>query len=357
MTDPLEAGSRFRLAGKPISCEPYGDGHIHDTYLLQAGEKLQPSRYILQRMNNRVFAKPEAVQDNIYRIHSWLEKNPGLGKGLCLPGLVLTSGDRDIYRDAEGNFWRCFEFIENAVTLEKVSDPEQAFEGGRCFGVFIGGLIQYDPRRLHVTIPNFMDMEWRQKQLIYAELIQPGKRHKKVQSELARIRGLSEIPDRFIRIRHALPDRVVHNDTKISNILFEANSGRGLCVIDLDTVMTGTLLTDFGDMVRSFTASGTEDDPAGSECRTDLFEGLASGFCGVVSSFVNDIEKSNLLLGAKAVIYMQAIRFLADYLQGDTYYKTSYPDHNLDRARNQLGLLESLLAKEERLLGILEDCF
>jgi hypothetical protein len=214
----------------------------------------------------------------------------------------------------------------------------------------------YNPRRLHVTIPHFMDVEWRNKQLAYAELTNPGERLTTAQPELKKARELSGISEKFLKIRSALPDRVTHNDAKITNVLLAPMTFRAIGVIDLDTVMTGTLLTDFGDMVRSFTASGLEDEtePGSYDCREDIFRGLAAGFTEAVSPFLTEVERSNLLLGAKVVIYMQAIRFLADYLNGDIYYRTSYPEQNLFRTRNQLGLLESLLSKEELLQGILK---
>jgi hypothetical protein len=202
-----------------------------------------------------------------------------------------------------------------------------------------------------------MDIEWRRKQLTYSEFTNPGMRLKQAGPELKRVRTHDDIPDKFIKLRLALPDRVVHNDTKISNVLFDAVSGKGICVIDLDTVMTGTLITDYGDMVRSFTSSGKEDEtgPGSSECREDVFRGLSEGFKGAVSGFISEVETWNLLLGAKAVIYMQAVRFLTDYLAGDAYYRTSYPEQNLFRARNQLGLLDSIISKEETLQQILDE--
>ncbi len=359
MTDLLKVGARFNLPGELHSCEPYGKGYIHETYLLASGEKRQSYRFILQRMNTRVFQKPESVQDNIRRILDYLRKSPAKDHNFRDLEMVQTLDGKNAYIDRAGNYWRCFRFIDETLTLEKVENPEQAFEGGRSFGIFTARLKDYDPRRLHVTIPGFMDMEWRMQQLAYAELTNPGNRLRQAQPELKKVRELSGIPTKFIKIRQALPDRVSHNDTKITNILFDAKTGRGKCVIDLDTVMTGTLLTDFGDMVRSFTASGKEDEtgPGAIHCREELFRGLISGYSEGVSSFIASVEKSNLLMGAKAVIYMQAVRFLTDYLQDDTYYRTSYEEQNLHRTRNQLGLLDSLLKKETLLKGILEKAF
>ncbi len=355
MTELLQIAAHFNLKGEPYSCEGFGTGHIHETYLLESGDK-DRSRYILQRLNIHVFKKPESVQDNISRILKYLKKSGGEDHGFRDLEMIETGEGKTAHIDREGNYWRCFHFIEDTITLEKAENPEQAFEGGRSFGYFAARLKDYDPRRLHVTIPDFMNVEWRQKQLAYAELTNPGQRLKKVQPELKRIRNLSEIPEQFIRIRQALPDRVTHNDTKITNILFDEKTGKGISVIDLDTVMTGTLLTDFGDMVRTFTILGKEDatDPELYDCREDLFGGLALGFTEAVSAIITDIEKANLLLGAQVVIYMQAIRFLTDYLNGDMYYKTAYPEQNLSRTLNQLGVLGSLLEKEKLFRGILD---
>jgi len=356
MVDLLRIASNFKLQGDPHSCKSYGTGHIHDTYLLEAGKN---KRYILQSINTHVFQKPESVQDNIDRILTYLGESDQDSHGYRDFELLRTGEEQTMFADEAGNFWRCFTYIEGTLTHEKVENPEQAYEGGRSFGYFCTRLKDYDSRRLHITIPNFRDAEWRQKQLIYAELTNPGERLKRAQTDLKRIKKLAGIPEKFIRISGALPDRVVHNDTKITNVLFDVHSGKGISVIDLDTVMTGTLLTDFGDMVRSFTSIGEEDatSPELFNCREDLFEGLVSGYSEPVSVIIEDVEKANLLLGAKIAIYLQAARFLTDYLTGDKYYKTSYPEQNLSRTRNQLGLLESLLSKEELLSRILKKAF
>jgi len=356
MTELLQVGTGFKINGEPFSCEPYGTGHIHETYLLKSGDTNTPSSYILQLLNIDVFRKPEAVQDNIHRILTYLKDLPDKQSDFQELEIVDTINDTSLHIDRFGNHWRCFNFIENSVTLERVENPEQAFEGGRGFGLFAAMLKDYNPRRLHITIPHFMDAEWRMQQLTYTEFINPGERLKQVQPELKKIRQLSDISSRFLRIRTALPERVTHNDTKITNLLFDSDTGKAKCVIDLDTVMTGTLLTDFGDMVRSYTASGKEDGtgPDSWDCREDIFEALINGFAEAVSTILLDVETSNLLLGAKLVIYMQAVRFLTDYLKGDIYYKTAYPEHNRDRARNQIGLLESLISKEDLLQDILK---
>lgn len=360
MADLLEIAGFFKLNGEACSYRPYGSGHIHDTYLLETKDA-EIHRYILQRMNTFVFKKPDAVQENIWRILSYLKKQEG-GEhpvGIRDLGLIETKEGELAYQDADGSHWRCFDYIENTFVLENVENPSQAYEGARLFGDFLARLRDYDARRLHVTIPNFMDAEWRQKQLAYAEFTNPGDRLKKAQPELKRIRKLQRISEQFIRLHQALPDRVVHNDTKINNILFSQETGKGITVIDLDTVMTGTLLTDFGDMVRTFTVKGSEDstDKASYTCHIPLFEGLVSGYAAVLSPVITEVERSNLLLGGEIVIYMQAIRFLTDYINNDVYYKVDFPEQNLLRTRNQLNLLDSVLEQEAELQRIIEQHF
>jgi hypothetical protein len=360
MTDLLTIAGKFDLKGEAYSCNPYGSGHIHDTYLLESKDE-EVHRYILQRLNTFVFKKPDAVQDNIWRILTFLKEQGEVKKpvGIRDLGLIETKDEELVFIDTNGSYWRCFEYIDDTFVLENVQNPTQAFEGARLFGDFLARLMDYDPRRLHVTIPRFMDAEWRQEQLTMAEFTNPGDRLKKAQPELRRIRQLQSISDQYIRLQEALPDRVVHNDCKINNVLFNQDTGKGITVIDLDTVMTGKLLTDFGDMVRTFTVEGSEDstEKASYTCQAALFEGLVSGYAEVLVPVITDVERANLLLGGKIVIYMQAIRFLADYINGDVYYKVSSPEQNLLRTRNQLNLLDSVLEQESDLQRIIASSF
>lgn len=360
MSDLLTIAGKFDLAGEAFSCKPYGSGHIHDTYLLETNEE-DVNRYILQRINTFVFTKPDAVQENIWRILSFLKKLEEINQPVGIRDLELieTRDGEMAFIDADGSYWRCFDYIDNTFVLQNVQNPSQAFEGARLFGDFMARLMDYDPRRLHVTIPRFMDAAWRQEQLTMAEFTNPGDRLKQVQPELRRIRNLQSISDHYIRLEEALPDRVVHNDCKINNVLFNQATGKGMTVIDLDTVMTGKMLTDFGDMVRTFTVQGSEDstDEAAYTCQSALFEGLVSGYAEVLAPLITEVERANLLLGGKIVIYLQAIRFLADYINGDVYYKVSFPEQNLLRTRNQLNLLDSVLEQESDLQGIIDANF
>jgi len=360
MSDLLTIASKFDLNGEASSCKPFGSGHIHDTYLLETKDE-EVQRFILQRINTFVFTKPDAVQENIWRILSFLKNLEKANKpiGIRDLGLIETIDGELAFIDSGGSYWRCFDYIDNTFVLQNVQNPSQAFEGARLFGDFMARLMDYDPRRLHVTIPRFMDAEWRQEQLTTAEFTNPGERLKQAQPELKRIRQLQSISDQYIRLQEALPDRVVHNDCKINNILFNQATGKGMTVIDLDTVMTGKMLTDFGDMVRTFTVQGSEDstEEAAYTCQAALFEGLVSGYAEVLAPVITEVERANLLLGGKIVIYLQAIRFLADYINNDVYYKVSSPEQNLLRTRNQLNLLDSVLEQESDLQAIIEKSF
>ncbi len=357
MNDFADISISFPLEGDFHSCRQYGSGHIHDTYLLKTSVKQGFAEYILQRLNTYVFNKPEALQDNLHRILEYLHAHADSSlSGIIYPELLNTRQGDNYHRDEEGNFWRVYRYIPDSKVYDRVENLDQAFEGGRLFGLFCASLKGYNARRLHITIPDFLDIEVRLRQLMIAQLANPVGRFKHAGGEFNKILEHQLISRNFTRVRPALPERVAHNDTKISNILFHKRTDKGIAVIDLDTVMPGTLLTDFGDMVRTFTAESGEDekDPVRNGCNPDFFRTLYTGFMESVKDFITEVEHANLLLGAKLMIYMQAVRFLTDYLNGDVYYKISYPLQNLDRAKNQLKLLDSFLAQEDAFQAILK---
>jgi hypothetical protein len=358
MQDLADISAGFKLSGDYLSCTQYGSGHIHDTYLLVTSGDKESTRYILQRLNTFVFRKPEALQDNLFRILEFLHQDASNHPDDIIYPEIVESGDGNTYiTDQWGNIWRCFKYIEETHALDLVENADQAYQGGRMFGLFCSHLKKYNARRLHITIPDFLNIEIRLQQLMIAQMADPSGRLKMASKEFENILDKQLISRDFIRLKQALPERVTHNDTKISNVLFSNKTGRGISVIDLDTVMTGTLLTDFGDMVRTFTSEGGEEETDMSKVNSDprLFEGLVNGFMAGTGDFIADVEKANLLLGAKLMIYMQSVRFLTDFLNGDVYYKIAYPEQNLDRTKNQLKLLESILEQEEDFGRILKN--
>lgn len=340
---------KFLVHGEFYSCKPYGSGHIHSTYLLKTKLAEQFNKYILQKFNTSVFREPEKVLENIQKITSYLNKQSNENEGISYLSMIPAGKGDYWYLDEKHNYWRCFQFIENTVTLDKVDNPGQAKEGAKAYGNFIVALSAFEPSEIHATIPDFHNICRRLNDLQNA--VDTDKMSRKIQAvdEIIKVGAMNEIATEFLSVYDDLPIRVTHNDTKINNVLFDLETGKGLCVIDLDTVMPGTVLSDFGDMVRTFTSPSEEDerDLGKVMFRPEIFSALAEGFLEETAHILSPAEKNNLLLGGKLMIYMQAIRFLTDFLAGDIYYKTDYPEHNLVRTRNQLKLFDSLMEHEK----------
>jgi thiamine kinase-like enzyme len=347
MYDYPYIASKFYPEGKFYSCEPYGSGHIHETFLLlkSSGDSIKKS--ILQRFNNFVFKEPEKVLNNIRKITAHLKKSSELQDSLFL-SMLPTVDNKYWYRDELNNYWRCFNFIENSYTIDRVEKNSQAYEAARLFGTFIAALSDFKPENLEITIPDFHNIEKRLEWLDKAFLSGTPKSKLAAGQEVKQIFHYSSMVEDYLHILPDIPVRVSHHDTKINNVLFSTTTGKGLCVIDLDTVMPGTVLSDFGDMLRTFTNSANEDEKDLNKVffNPEIFKEMAVGFMEGSGTILTPVEKNNLILGGKIIIYMQAIRFLTDYLAGDPYYKTGYPDHNLVRTRNQLRLLDSFLEHE-----------
>jgi hypothetical protein len=337
----------FRLKGTYNTCEPYGSGHIHETYLLKtACSDKSCQDYILQLINVNVFREPDMVMHNIRLVTEYLKQRSGITDKYL--SIIQALDGSPSFTDQDGNVWRCLPYFPYSITYDKVTDPGIAFEGARMFGHFIRSLEDFNPERLFDTIPGFHDMQLRLDQFSQAVKEDPADHARKVQDEIQKVRDRMDIANEFIKARENLPVRAMHHDTKINNVLFNEKSLKGLCVIDLDTMMPGTVMSDYGDMVRTFTNAADEDEPDLEKvyCRIDILQELTRGFLSEVSDMLTPEEKDSLLLGGKGLIYMQAVRFLADYINGDIYYKTSYDEHNLVRARNQIKLLESLIEQE-----------
>jgi thiamine kinase-like enzyme len=343
---PAIAG-KFYPEGKFHSCEPYGSGHIHETFLLIKHSGKNIKKFILQRFNNSVFKEPEKVLNNIRKITAHLKKNSGSTGSIYL-SMVPTVDNLYWYKDELDKYWRCFDFIEGSYTVDRVNQNSQAYEAARFFGNFIFSLSDFKPENLEITIPDFHNIQKRLKAFDESVLSGNRKRNLTAIQEIKQINQYNDLVSEYLDILPDLPIRVTHNDTKINNVLFSTSTGKGICVIDLDTVMPGTVLSDFGDIVRSFTNSADEDEKdLRKVCfNPGVFKEMTVGFIEGTCSILKPVEKNNLILGGKIIIYMQALRFLTDYLLGDPYYKIDYPDHNLVRTKNQLKLLDSFLESE-----------
>lgn len=335
----------FGLPGSLRSAEPYGSGHINDTYAVALDQAAGPRRYIFQRINHNVFTNVPALMENIQRVTDHLPH-----------GMVLnpTVAQRSYHTDDAGSFWRCYDFIEGASTHDIVETAHQAREAAHSFGEFQGQLVDLPGDRLHETIPDFHHTRKRFNTLLDAIHADIAGRKAAVLDDIEFALSREAMVDHLLArvARGEIPERITHNDTKINNVMLHDETGEGIAVIDLDTVMPGLAMYDFGDMVRTATNSAAEDeiDVSKVHCRLEIFDALAEGYLNAAGGFLNAAELAELELGARLMTFENGIRFLTDHLQGDTYYKIHREGHNLDRARCQFALVRSMedQAKEMR---------
>jgi hypothetical protein len=358
MSEILKIAGEFRIAGTPVSSRPYGNGHIHDTYLVNCSNNKGPLQYIIQRINTYVFKWPEKIMKNIFRIAEHLKQGQTASTGvLIIPEPILTKDGSSFITDKSGSVYRCFTFVPDTISYDKVEDSGLAYEAASLFGRFIHDLRDLSPGEIEITIPDFHNLGKRYK--AFREAAQTGlaKRIEDAAHEIEILDNYSSLSNWYDHLvaECGLPERVCHKDTKINNVLISQHSHKAVCVIDLDTVMPGSILSDFGDMVRTFT-NNSDEDAADLEkvfCRIDIFRSLAMGFLSETMPMLEKTETENLVFGAKYLTCMQAVRFLTDYLNGDVYYKTKYEEHNLTRTRNQIRLLQSIEDQETEMNEII----
>ncbi len=345
----------FALHGRYESGEPYGSGHINDTFVITLDQAGRPVRYILQRINPRVFKNVPALMDNIARVtaHAGRRTEQMGARDLSRRTLTLvpTREGQPHHVDAAGGSWRCYLFIEGARTYDVIEGPRQAAAGARAFGEFQQLLVDLPGPRLHETIPFFHDTRRRFDALQRAIAADVRQRASVARADIAFALEREPMVDVLLGLhrRGELPERITHNDTKLNNVMIDDATGEGLCVIDLDTVMPGLALYDFGDMVRSATNAAAEDETALNrvQARLPIFEALVEGYLGAARSFLTNVEIAHLAFAGRLITFEIGIRFLADYLDGDVYFKTRRPEHNLDRARNQFALVRNMEAQQD----------
>jgi serine/threonine protein kinase len=341
---PEDICSQFDLPYSKVTLYPLGKGLINDTYLIDPVDKDCENRFVLQRINKNVFKEPGKLMQNLIRINQHLKsKNAGYQK------LFKSVQGQLFYIDDMGDYWRITNYLENTVTLYEVSNPEIAYEAARSYGHFLHDLHDLEVSEIKETIPGFHNYKNRIVQLQESIKLNNRNRITKCHKEIEAIHQRLHYINTFYDLN--LPLRVIHSDTKIDNILFDAETMKSRLVIDLDISMPGSILYDYGDMVRSFTNTLKEDDPnlKDIDVKMDIFEYISKGFLESTHSFIFEKERNNLILGAKVIILIQAIRNLADYLNGDIYYKINYEDHNLHRAQNQLTLVAAIERHEKQL--------
>lgn len=334
----------------PKSCVPYGNGHINDTFLVVAETD---KRYILQRMNTKIFTKPVELMENILGVTKHIRKKAAeMGRADVERAslvVVATLDGQCCFTDAEGEYWRMYEFTEGTITQEVVENKDDFYNCAVAFGNFQQMLADYPAHKLHETIENFHNTPWRYDNLMKAVEKDVCGRLSSVTAEVEFARNHKEFAA-CLEKAHAegtLPLRVTHNDTKLNNILFDEKTHLPVCVIDLDTVMPGYSVTDFGDSIRfgANTALEDEADLSKVSLSLELFEAYAKGFIGGCNGSLTEAELDLLPEGAMMMTLECGMRFLTDHLEGDVYFKIHRPNHNLDRARNQFALVADMERK------------
>jgi hypothetical protein len=355
LRDLHAVAAQFQFRGQAVAFVPYGNGHINDTYMVTCNGAGAPVRYILQHINAQVFHSPAAVMQNIERVTAHLAAQVAHEPDRARRALTLVPArDRsNWYVDADGETWRAYPFIENARSYETATSVEQAFQAAEAFGRFQQQLASLPAPRLHETIPDFHHTPRRFAALQQAIAADAKGRAKLAKPEIDFALAHESITGVLIEasLQADLPERITHNDTKFNNVLLDDATGESLCVVDLDTVMPGLALYDFGDMVRTTTSPAAEDEQDLSKVTMQfpLFEALVRGYLSAAGGFLTETEKKFLAFSGKLITFEVGIRFLADYLAGDTYFKIHREGHNLDRCRTQFKLVESIELQEEKM--------
>lgn len=341
---PIAIAQHFQIQGTPKSCAPYGDGHINETYLLTTDCQV----YILQKINHHVFHNPPAVMENIVNITTHLKKKLNAAgedsRRKCLNVIPSKTGS-SYYLDG-ADYWRMYLFISNSLSLNQVETSDEFYDSGLAFGRFFALLADFPAATLNETIPNFHHTPKRFEALTAACREDKAHRLSAVTEEVAFFNARADFTHYLVdRIASGeLPLVVTHNDTKLNNILFDATTREALCILDLDTIMPGLSAYDFGDSIRFGASTALEDEPDLSKVHFDLslYEVYAKGYLLGCGGQLTPAEVDALPYGAIMMTLENGIRFLADYLNGDTYYKIHRESHNLDRCRTQIRLVSEM---------------
>jgi len=351
----------FAVQGTFATCTPIGEGHINDTFLVKTNETENPD-YVIQRINHLIFKNVDGLMTNILRVTSHLHKKllqePAKSGHSLAMRLIETNNHKTYFKDLHGNYWRCFEFVKNSTNHDAPLSPHRAFEGGKALGKFQFLLSDLPGEPLFEVLPDFHNLKKRLENFDRALSQNPVGRAESVKIELEKIQARANEMLLVYRLGEAgkIPVRITHNDTKFNNILFD-NSENAICIIDLDTVMNGFILFDFGDAVRSLANMATEDEADLFKIHFDLplYQSFAQGYFAEARKFLTPTEIEHLAFSAKLLTYIMGLRFLTDYIAGDVYYKIAKPDHNLIRARNQICLLESMEENFNKMQDVIRE--
>lgn len=353
---------QFMLQGKVESVKPFGGGHINDTYLLSMETEEGKKRYVIQKINKSVFKKPWEVMENIMGVTSFLRRKiaeTGGDPERETLHFLLNKDGKAYMIDDEGEYWRGYRFVENTFTYNQMDSPQAFRTSAQAFGHFQNMLQDYPSDTLFETIPNFHNTISRFADFEKAVADNLSGRRIKAEKEVQFLLNRKEHAARLLILleKGELPLRVTHNDTKINNVLFDGSTGKSICVIDLDTVMPGLSAYDFGDSIRTGASTAAEDEPDLTKVHFDMgmFQAYVEGFLAGCNGSLTSKEQEMLPYGAIVITYEQALRFLGDYLNGDTYYKVSRPEQNLERARTQIRLVEEMEQQLEKMLEVVRN--
>lgn len=359
----IHIAERFAIEGEIGSIEAHGNGHINDTFLVTCRlAEGKTRRYILQRMNQEVFKNPKELMENVTGVTTFLQnkirENGGDPEREALNVILLKDGG-SYWQEEDNTFWRVYRFVEGADSLDVVERPEEFYESAVAFGQFQKLLADYPAESLHETIPNFhntIDRVEKFKTAVEADVMKRAADvREEIQFVLDREADCHVLCDMLAA--GEIPLRVTHNDTKLNNIMLDHETGKGICVIDLDTVMPGSALYDYGDSIRFGANTGAEDEKDLSKisCDLELFALYTKGFIEGCGGSLTEKEIRMLPMGAKLMTLECGMRFLTDYLEGDHYFKIHRPEHNLDRTRTQFRMVKDMEDKWEKMQEIVES--
>lgn len=358
----IEHCKAFKIDGEFDSIDVINNGHINSTFLVRFLADGTIKEYVLQKINKYVFKRPEEVMENITSVTKYInEKLEKEGKSTDRKTLnfYFAENGKPFVVDKNGDYWRVCDFIGHSIAFNETSDLSVIEETGRAFGEFQGLLADFSAEKLNITIPHFHNTPNRYQ--IFKDTIarNPVSRAELVKDEIERYLSLEQTVSEMYAMQKQgdLKLKVTHNDTKCNNVLFDKETKKFLCVIDLDTVMPGLLGFDFGDAIRFIANTSTEDEVDLTKVEVDesKFKAFASGFLSEIDGRISEQEKNTLVLGSITMTAECGLRFLTDYIDGDNYFKIDYPEHNLVRARCQLKLAESMIEKKKKLETIISE--
>ena len=335
MVQPELIVREFGISGT-VHISPLGSGHIHRTFRVEAQRN-----FVLQRVNKSVFTQPEIIAANSRAAHAFLKQHH---PDFLFPQALSTAQGHDLFYDADGFPWRMYPLIENTYTIDEVSSAHEAFEAASGFACLTKSLDGVDLNLFRPTLDRFHDLAWRYQQFEEALQHATPEARTSASNEIEQAKGFSSLVtayDELIR-EGSLQLRIMHNDTKVNNILFDRGTRNAVCAIDLDTLMPGYFIYDLGDMVRTFVSPVNEEERDISKVvvRKEIYNALLDGYMSEMGALLSPNEKKSIPFSGMMMTYIMALRMLADYLRGNTYYHITYPEQNLVRARNQFRLLE-----------------